>query len=149
MKITLYSMLENKNKINKTLGNGVDIMGSFRGTVDILKPTIEITTENPINFNYCFIPLLNRYYFIDNIQVVRNNFYLLYLSVDVLKTYADKIKECRAVIVESENPNPNYYNAKMGETEKIINYDFADKFDHNGNLILITGSNDTPVISEV
>lgn len=143
MTVTFYKMLENKNKINKTLNNGLDINGTFRGKVDILKPTIEITTENNIDFNYCYIPLLNRYYFIDNIEIIRNNFYILYLSVDVLKTYADSIKECSAVIVESENPNREYYTAKMTDKTDVINYDFADKFNKDGKLVLITGCNNS------
>lgn len=70
--------------------------------LDVLKPiiTVENSTDvaDFVSFNYARIDELNRYYFVDKIEVVAKNLYRYYLSVDVLTTYADIIYQQKAVI---------------------------------------------------
>lgn len=70
--------------------------------LDVLKPIITVeesaNVADFVSFNYARIDELNRYYFVDKIEVVANGLYRYYLSVDVLTTYADIIYQQKAVI---------------------------------------------------
>ena len=55
------------------------------------------------NNNYAYITDYNRYYFVDSVTVGRNGMYIVQLSVDVLMTYADAIKNINATISRQEN----------------------------------------------
>lgn len=55
-----------------------------------------------VTTNYAYIEEFNRYYFISNISVVRNNLWLLELSCDVLMSYAYDIKNLEGMIERQE-----------------------------------------------
>ena len=55
------------------------------------------------NNNYAYIPNYGRYYYVDSVTVGRNGMYVVQLSVDVLMTYADAIKNLSATISRQEN----------------------------------------------
>ena len=55
------------------------------------------------NNNYAYIPNYQRYYYVDSVTVGRNGMYAVQLSVDVLMTYADAIKNLSATISRQEH----------------------------------------------
>ena len=55
------------------------------------------------NNNYAYIADYQRYYYVDSVTVGRNGMYVVQLSVDVLMTYADAIKNLSATISRQEN----------------------------------------------
>ena len=55
------------------------------------------------NNNYAYISDDGRYYYVDSVTVGRNGMYAVQLSVDVLMTYADAIKNLSATISRQEN----------------------------------------------
>ena len=55
------------------------------------------------NNNYAYIPDYKRYYYVDSVTVGRNGIYIVQLSVDVLMSYADGIKNLSATISRQEN----------------------------------------------
>ena len=55
------------------------------------------------NNNYAYIADYKRYYYVDSVTVGRNGMYVVQLSVDVLMTYADAIKNLSATISRQEN----------------------------------------------
>lgn len=59
------------------------------------------------NNNYAFIADYNRYYFVDSVSVGRNGMYVVKLSVDVLMTYANGIKNLNCIISRQENAGIN------------------------------------------
>ena len=70
MIITFYNVSDPRNKVNKTLSNGSDFSGSIKNETSILDPVVLINGDIT-GFNYCYIPLFNRYYFINDVEVVR------------------------------------------------------------------------------
>lgn len=67
--------------------------------VDVVSPIIMLSKDDEKDFNdydYAHIPDLNRYYFINDIQVVGNNLFQLSLECDVLNTYRQSILECES-----------------------------------------------------
>lgn len=68
----------------------------------ILNPTLIIEYDRVPNFNYCWIELFSRYYYINEIISVRNNVWELHLTVDVLMSFKDRIKTQKANIIRQE-----------------------------------------------
>ena len=59
------------------------------------------------NNNYAYIADYQRYYYVDSVTVGRNGMYIVQLSIDVLMTYADGIKNINATISRQENVGIN------------------------------------------
>ena len=59
------------------------------------------------NNNYAYIADYQRYYYVDSVTVGRNGMYVVQLSVDVLMTYAEAIKNLSATISRQENIDIN------------------------------------------
>ena len=55
------------------------------------------------NNNYAYIADYQRYYYVDSVTIGRNGMYIVQLSVDVLMSYADGIKNLSATISRQEN----------------------------------------------
>ena len=72
---------------------------------NISTPNLLITnaTGAIANNNYAYIADYQRYYYVDSVTVGRNGMYVVQLSVDVLMTYADAIKNLSATISRQEN----------------------------------------------
>lgn len=112
MTLQLYIVTDPSNTISKSLTEETMYSFKFKGQSDILRPTIEVfdTNDTIPTFNYAYIPQLKRYYFVSNIQLVANHYYVLELAVDVLQTYASDIKQSKGYISQNEKYN-KYYNS--------------------------------------
>ena len=137
MKIELYSYSGKVNTIEKDLGIATEKDGYIKGDCNILAPIIKLTGTDLFNFNYCYIPIFNRYYFIDDCTILSNGVSVITLSIDVLKTYSTAILASYANIKESENPNVNKIDADFNDDVNKIEYDFNDVF--NDSSIILTG----------
>lgn len=139
MEFRLYTTTSDTNTLEKTLTNEKIINGDMASDFDVLEPDINIASYESI-YNYCFIPKFNRYYYIEQVSVIRRNMYKLSLRVDVLMTYKDAIKEVTATVETCENYNHydtgNNYNVEARET--VTTKEFQGKFNETGSLILIT-----------
>lgn len=103
MIIKLYSVKDEKIVLNKTLENELEISGNFRGDVDVLSPSIEIKTDVSIlKYNYCFIPSLERYYFITNHTFTTYEICQLELTEDVLMSFRDSILNQKCFVIRNE-----------------------------------------------
>lgn len=140
MTVIFYKYNDIKNKINKTLENGltvndVVIQNDFDITVfDLLIKNSDFNSE----YNYCYIQDLGRYYFIESVEKMNGTIYKIRLTVDVLKSFSTQIENIQAIITKSENPDDNFVDCEKSEnyTSEVIN--MTDNFNHNGNLILVT-----------
>lgn len=104
----LYTINEPSNKLVKTLKDGVTITGTLRMDTSIISPIIKLGFDCSA-YNYLYIPVFKRYYFITDIKVLSNSMFEIYTQIDVLMSYADAIKATTAVLTSGENINP--YNA--------------------------------------
>lgn len=89
MNITLYQNKSGSNVINKTLENPLLFENcKMKQTESIIKPTLILSSNSNLTiYNYCYIDVLKRYYFINNISVTPNNLYTIETEVDTLSTY--------------------------------------------------------------
>lgn len=148
--INFYSYNGHPNTVNKQLGDFTAIEGDLRQTFDVLRPTVTLRKQPRPTFNYCYIPSLGRYYFVDRVSFEGNNAYELSLRVDVLKTYESEILEATGRVSESDNPDP-YISNRETIYKRTPNFDkvpFANTglLNETGGIIMVTlkgNENDT------
>lgn len=131
MTLNLYKTTSEVNKVTKTLTDEISLTGTLRDASSVMKPTIMIEEDNISDYNYAYIPEFGRYYFITNIDSVRNNIWNISMRCDVLMTYADEIKNNTAVIARNSNLWNLYY---QDEQFKILNYETIQTKSFNASL---------------
>lgn len=142
MNITLYVNNSEKNKIGKNLTNDFSLSGSLRDVTNIINPVILIELNEIGNYNYCYIPNFNRYYFITDITVIRTGLFAISLMADVLESFKTEIKNLSVILLNTQNVGTNNYlssqvfrNNVKSRTD-IIN--FPGGLNDSGEFILIT-----------
>ena len=140
MTVIFYKYNDIKNKINKTLENGLTVNDVvIQNDFDITDFYLLIkNTTFSSEYNYCYIQDLGRYYFIESVEKMNGTIYKIRLTVDVLKSFSTQIEKINAIITKSENPDDNFVDCEKSEnyTSEVIN--LTDNFNHSGNLILVT-----------
>lgn len=139
MNIELYKTESPRNKINKVLNTSTIIQAKLLNDINLLNPTMilqDINNDFLTNYNYCYIPYFNRYYFIESMNKNINGLITVRLSVDVLMSFANDIKNSYATIIESETPNEKSINHTHSDNVRKLVYNYTDKFDHTGKLYL-------------
>lgn len=93
MQLTLYKTSDSRNVINKTLNSAFLVNVRLFKDFDVINPTIKLSNlpVNIVEYNYIHIPGLNRYYFIDSIELINSSIYSLICSCDLLETYKAEI----------------------------------------------------------
>lgn len=148
--INFYSYNGHPNTVNKQLGEFTAIEGDLRQTFDVLRPTVTLRKQPRPTFNYCYIPDLRRYYFVDRVSFEGNNAYELVLRIDVLKTYETEILAATGRVTESDNPDPYISNRETvyKRTPNFEKVPFANTglLNETGGIIMVTlkgNDNDT------
>lgn len=96
MIIKLSNLQSSKNTINKTFNNVLELDVTLRRGVDITRPSLMLSVANPQQYNYCFIPNLERYYFIDEIVSINKDIWNFRLSCDVIESFKNEILNSNA-----------------------------------------------------
>lgn len=91
MNLTLYKNSSDNRCINKKITQVLSLSGNLKNESSVINPTVIIET-NIIDFNYLYIQEFKRYYYVDNITILRTNLIQVDASVDVLMSYKDVIK---------------------------------------------------------
>lgn len=144
MEITLCVTGSERHAIRKTLQNSLTLTGALRGESSVINPSFIIELDNPSQYNYCFIPAFNRYYFITNITSVRTNIWRIDCSVDVLMSFQTEILNLDVIVSDlsiGESQTETYMQGEQWATTvknktDIIN--FPSGLLDDGEYILIT-----------
>lgn len=137
MKIHFYTTNSENNRLEKTLENELILEGSFKNDVDVIHPVITIKNKSIPQYNYCYIPSINRYYFVDKIEITQNIF-TVYLSIDVLMSYKEAIKNLTVIVSKSQsNPYYNGYVESYDVRTEHENKYFENNFNEDGEIILV------------
>ena len=133
--INFYSYNGHPNTVNKQLGDFTAIEGDLR-------PTVTLRKQPRPTFNYCYIPDLGRYYFVDRVSFEGNNAYELVLRIDVLKTYESEILAATGRVSESDNPDPYISNRdtvyKRTPNFEKVPFSETGLLNENGGIIMVT-----------
>jgi len=144
MNLYLYSTKDCPAVVNKTLKQ-VESIRNVRllDNTSILTPTIELALGDEISnidsFNYFYIPQFSRYYFITDITAVAG-MYRISGRVDVLKTYADDIKDSFQIVTRQENKQDRYLHDNMipiSDKQEVQEIEFGDTFDDSNSLFIL------------
>lgn len=84
--LKIFTNQSNQNVINKKIFLVTELKCTFRDDIDILKPVLIV--KNYTGGNYCYVSDFDRYYYIDDVRVLKGGVYQLFCSVDVLRSYA-------------------------------------------------------------
>lgn len=139
MNIILYNTHSPKNAINKILENPVSMNFKAKDIFDLQNPSIVLQSDYLIENNYCYIEQVNRYYFIDNVEVFPNKIYKLNLTCDVLETFKEDILSSKCEIVKQQDYN-NYYDSDYAsEIRKECKLFYSNKsVEYEENNIILT-----------
>lgn len=123
------------HQINKSVSLVDTLTGTFRDSVDILSPVVRIEHMSPVDFNYVYISAFNRYYFVEDITIVRNGIMDIKLSCDVLESHKAGIL-ANSAIIDKQAAKYNLYlnddSIKMRQDPLVTCYEFPNGFFDNG-----------------
>ena len=119
MEIQFYNNLSGVNIINKNLqliGNPIKF--TLKQDTNIINPILIL--NGYIGGNYCYIEDFNRYYYVDDYNLLSNGNYELYLTVDVLASYKNDLLN-GGIKAETDDKKVIYLNNDEKYKDIIIN----------------------------
>lgn len=102
--INLYQNSAEVTRVDKEqflVGVGT-LSGALREECSMLTPSIVYQSADVPTFNYVYIPIFNRYYFVTSLSSVSKNVWRMELNCDVLMTYKEQIFQLQGVIGRQE-----------------------------------------------
>ena len=137
--LKLYKNSSENNDVSKTLTDEHKVTGYSRAVVDMLNPVIELAGIEVNSHNYCYVQELNRYYYIENINISPNGVYRLSMRIDVLMTYRDDIMASHGLITKNREYNPYTGDVDVESRYTLEKHEFENGFDFtNGDFVLVT-----------
>ena len=148
--LTLFNNTTEDKKVDKTnyLVNAKVLYGTLRKATSITRSIIEIEYDDVFDYNYAYISLFNRYYFITDIISLRTGLWQINLKCDVLMSFKNQILN-KEVIVDRQEFNYNDYlvdDKIPAQTNPIIEVEEIETDDvikstnqYNDNYILELG----------
>lgn len=115
MSMVLYQNTSEQNRIGKTLTQVGTLVGALRNECPISSPVIIVEQETLPSFNYAYISIFQRYYFVTEIKSVRMGLWEIYFDCDVLETYRDGILALSCLVSRSQSD----YNTKIPDNRRI------------------------------
>ena len=107
MTVTLYKNTSDKRNLNKVISEIKSVSATAKGEINIISPTL-ILEYFSTDFNYCYISDFKRYYFVNSITLLTGQRVQINLSVDVLMTYKEEIKNLTVNVLRYENIEPTF-----------------------------------------
>lgn len=98
----LYKQNDENDKLSKSLTFVDIIQGKFNHSIGLKTINIDVINYS-LNYNYVYYPKLNRYYYVDSIELVSADYTRLHLKEDVLMSWATLIKSQSAFVTRYEN----------------------------------------------
>lgn len=118
MDAVFYSVSSDKRCLSKILNNKIATLDiRLKDKTDLLNPKMELKVFSGWEkANYCYIPKLNRYYFINDINLGNANVLNMGCHVDVLMSYKNEIKKLNCLIERNEF----LFNGKIIDNELLV-----------------------------
>lgn len=139
MVVTFYSNNSPEIMLNKTLSTPKQINVSLKADCSIINPVL-IVTGVDYTYNYVYIPMFNRYYFIDSVITLNQNTTEIGCRVDPLMSFKNDILAATGIVERNENQFIKYI---TDNKYTVLNYEriqtkvFPNSFPTNGQFILV------------
>ena len=98
----LFNNISENIATSKTLINETLIKGVLRDECSILNPSFVVESVTVPKFNYAYVSIWDRYYFINEITSIKYGMWRLDMSVDVLQTYDELIAVQKGFVERNE-----------------------------------------------
>ncbi len=140
-------LMKNKspvNQVGKTLETVATLNGDFRHEANVSQLTIRIEKTDPIGFNYLWCSKTQRFYFINDIKIVRTGVLDLYCSCDVLESFGSELLENVCIIAKNEKEYNLLLNDGILKTQQnplIAMYNFPNGFGGDYEFVLVVAGN--------
>lgn len=140
MEIYFYKTSSDHKQINKSLTDELLMDVHINNDMNIYNLNILIERDTDFTHNYCFIPSLNRYYYITNIEYSGANLWNLALICDVLMTYKNDILSSVATLNKGDMASMRYFNTSDIPYD-VRKVDIVNKFNNpfNEGINIIIG----------
>ena len=145
MQINLYNNQSENNKIDKRLTQIKTLQAYLKEQTSALDIILEIQHDNSVlnTANYVYIPMLKRYYFVVDKDIVTNGICQLLCHTDVLESFKSDIKTLQVIAdktQESDTADLFIDDNSFVTENRLVNdiYNFPGGFNNNGEYILIT-----------
>lgn len=79
-----------------------NVVGTFRDIVSIIRPEFDVVLDEFPKVNYVYISKFNRYYYIDDITIVRTNVYHFKCRCDTLMSFYDTVLNQDVIVTRQE-----------------------------------------------
>lgn len=144
MTIQLYRNDSAPNYVTKDISLMDELTGTLRTPTSVTDPVITIQRSSPVGFNYFYISEFNRYYFLKSSAATAHNIITIEGHVDVLMTYADRIRAANAIIFRQENEwnlylDDGIFKAYQNPKHKIVK--FPNKITDFSYILALAGNN--------
>lgn len=143
MQIILYNTNSDNREVHKRLDNERILNGQLLEDTDVMTPQVKITYIDNVNYNYAYIPMFGRYYYIVGITVDEGQNLTLSLSVDVLMSFWDEFKASQCVAERSSSKynefiadNKVAFSPKIRTEYRKLPFNFSPT--ENGNHYVLT-----------
>lgn len=126
--VLLYRLNDERDAVNKNLTYVGYITGKFSAPLGIKNIEVDVLNYDiNYSYNYVYIPRLNRYYYVTNIQLTTKDYTRLQLNEDVLMSWKDLIKRQDAYVTRygyKQATNALLYDERypVQDTPTVTNY---------------------------
>lgn len=143
MEVKFYYNYSDARVINKNIIEGESFEGQARDQVDVMNPIVLFDTPNVLNYNYAYIPELQRYYLVTNRTSFREGLFEVSFEVDVLTSFRRDILNLTVIVDKQsmvENGNEYIDDSSLVAENVMFQtvYNFPNGFNSTGEYILIT-----------
>ena len=139
MKLILYKTTDPRNKLNKTLTAGKEILINLKRDEPKENPRIKISNTNLTDdYNYAYIEIFDRYYFINSITKLNYSLSELEFETDLLSTYKNIVLASKGLISHAiQEGDYRLTNPKTSDNYEMELFN-SDVELTNDNTILLT-----------
>ena len=135
-----------KNQVGKATNDISTITGTLKENCDMLSPSVlvETTPIEIVKSNYAYIAAFNRYYFITDYSVIRQNLIQLNLHVDVLESFKTDLLKCSCITSRQKNTWNLYLNdgaLRTYQNALFQTLNFPNGFTAHEYVLAVAGGN--------
>lgn len=154
MTVILYNNKSDKRQLVKNIAEIKTISATAKGDINIISPTLIIQNFST-DFNYCYISDFERYYFVKSITLLTGQRIQIDLTIDVLMTYKEEIKNLTVNVLRYENIKPTFLTDSRiplfsDTVQKVIEFpenifNLGNPSDNSKNFLLTVAGGDFSV----
>ena len=140
MKLILYKTTDPRNKLNKTLTAGKEIFINLKRDDSKENPRIKISNTNLTdNYNYAYIEVFDRYYFINSITKLNFSLSELEFETDLLSTYKGIVLASSGLISHAiQEGDYRLTNPKTGDNYEMELFESDVELTSDNTILLTT-----------